>query len=110
MVILRFPKNVTKKEITRALVRLKHLSDVYAVNYDRPDSVNVICDSDAEDDELLKASGAIAVIRSQEPYVLAGRAYQKIDTDIPLNGHWQRTSAPLIIGGPCSVEDRVQVL
>lgn len=110
MIILRFPKNVTKKEITRALVRLKPLSDIYTVNYDKPDSVNVICDSDAEDDELLKVSGALAVVRSQEPYVLASRAYQKVGTDIPLNGHWQRTSAPLIIGGPCSVEDRAQVL
>jgi 3-deoxy-7-phosphoheptulonate synthase len=110
MIILRFPKNVTKKELTRALVRLKPLSDVYTVNYDRLDSVDVICDSDAEDDELLKMSGALAVIRSQEPYVLASHTYQKVGTDIPLNGHWQRTSAPLIIGGPCSVEDRVQVL
>jgi len=110
MVILRFPKNVTKKELTRALVRLKPLSDVYTVNFDRPDSVNVICDSDAEDDELLKMSGALAVIRSQEPYVLASRAYQKVGTDIPLNGYWQRGKIPLIVGGPCSVEDRTQVL
>jgi len=110
MIILRFPKNITKKELTRVLIRLKPVGEVHAINRERQDSVDVICDSDMDDDKLLKMSGAIAIIHSQEPYVLASRAYQNIGMDISLDGHWQRGAAPLIIGGPCSVEDRVQVL
>lgn len=110
MIILRFPKNVTKQELTKALAKLKSSDAIYTINHDRQDSVDVICDSDAETVRLLKINGVLEIIHSQTPYVLASLAYQKIGTDIPLNGHWQRGSAPLIIGGPCSVEDRGQVL
>ena len=110
MIILRFPVNVTKKELTRALAKLKSLGDIYTINRDRDDSVDVICDSSTDDEELLKVSGALAILHVDESYVLASRTYQNIDMNISLDGYWQRGSAPLIIGGPCSVEDRVQVL
>ena len=111
MIILRFSKDITKKELTRALARLKSTnSDVYLINRDSPDFTDVICDSDAGDDELLKRSGALTVIRSSESYILASRNYQHIAIDILPESNWRRGKTPLIIGGPCSVEDRAQVL
>jgi len=111
MIILRFPKTITKKELTRTRNRLKSINgDVYVINSDRPDFTDVICNSDADDDELLKQSGALAIIHSLESYVLASRNYQNIVVNVLSGSNWQRGKTPLIIGGPCSVEDRVQVL
>jgi 3-deoxy-7-phosphoheptulonate synthase len=111
MIILRFPKDIAKKELIRALAKVKSIhGDVYVINHDRQDFTDVICCSDVDDNELLRRSGALAVIHPQEPYILASRNYQKTATDILSGGSWQRGSTPLIIGGPCSVEDRSQVL
>jgi 3-deoxy-7-phosphoheptulonate synthase len=111
MIILRFPKNITKNELTKTLARLKSIiSAEYMINHDRPDFTDLICGSNADDNELLKKSGALTVIHSQESYVLASRSYQNIAANILHESGWQSGKMPLIIGGPCSVEDRAQVL
>ena len=111
MIILRFPKNSTKKELDRALAWVKSMNgDVYTIYRERQDSIDVICEIDIDDDQLLTNTGALALIHPQEPYVLASRNYQNVDTTITFGKGWQRGAAPLIIGGPCSIEDRSQTL
>lgn len=111
MIVLRFRKSLTKIELTRALARVKSISsEVHATNRIGTDSIDVICESDASDDRLLEISGAFAIVHPEEPYVLASRSYQKADTLINLGKPWQSESRPLLIGGPCSVEDRTRVL
>ena len=111
MIILRFPKNSTKKELDQALAWVRSMDgDVYTINHDRQDSIDIICEIDTDDDRLLKKTSALAIIRPQESYVLASRTYQNTNTAITLGKGWQRGETPLIIGGPCSIESRTQAL
>jgi 3-deoxy-7-phosphoheptulonate synthase len=54
--------------------------------------------------------GVDEVFRVSVPYKLASRAFHPSDTVVPLNGCQMGGKKVLVIAGPCSVEDRIQII
>src|SRR5262249_10583568 len=54
--------------------------------------------------------GVEKVVRISVPYKLASRHFHPLDTLVPLNGSQMGGEKVLIIAGPCSVEDREQII
>jgi len=112
MIILRLSKNVTNNKLQQTLAKIRSLGgDIYTVNRKRTDSIDVICDSISDEKKLRHLNDVIKIIHPNEPYILASRNYQKSNTLIKLGKAWRSdSSTPLIVGGPCSVESRSQVI
>ena len=112
MIILRLAKSATTRKLQQTLAKIRSFGgDIYAVNRKRADFTDVICNSIADEKKLRQLSGILKVIHPKEPYVLASRSYQSETTLIKLGKTWRSdSSTPLIVGGPCSVESRSQVL
>ncbi len=62
---------------------------------------------DIRDFELLE--GVQEVIRITEPYKLAGRTFQKENTQVKIGGVIFGSAEVVIMAGPCSVESRAQI-
>jgi 3-deoxy-7-phosphoheptulonate synthase len=54
--------------------------------------------------------GVDKVVRISVPYKLASRQFHPADTIVPLNGSHMGGKKVLVIAGPCSVEDRSQII
>lgn len=54
--------------------------------------------------------GVEKVVRVSVPYKLASREFHPHDTHVPLNGSHMGGNKVLVIAGPCSVEDRNQII
>jgi 3-deoxy-7-phosphoheptulonate synthase len=61
-------------------------------------------------DQFRRMSGVEGVVPITKPYKLASREFQEHDTVFDLNGVQVGSQEVIIMAGPCSVEDRSQIL
>ena len=61
-------------------------------------------------EQLVTLPGVEKVIPISKPFKLVSREFKKEDTHIPVNGFIIGAGKPVIIAGPCSVENEEQIL
>jgi len=113
--IIALKPNVSQEDVQKLVADLEKQG--VKVDYSRGASQTVlglVGDTTVINDEALKANRLVEkVIRVQEPYKRANRAFHPQDTALDFNTGGQRAriggGAFAVIAGPCSVESREQV-
>lgn len=73
--------------------------------------IGMVGDTSKIDRELISSlPGVSKVLKVQEPFKRANRAFKKEDTIVDVSGVKIGASSPVIIAGPCSVESEEQVI
>lgn len=73
--------------------------------------IGIVGDTSKVDRELISSlPGVSKVLKVQEPFKRANRAFKKEDTIVDVSGVKIGASSPVIIAGPCSVESEEQVI
>ncbi len=73
--------------------------------------IGVIGDKrNVQKEQLMALPGVETVISILQPYKLVGREFKKDDSIIPINGVRFGGGEPVIIAGPCSVENEKQII
>ena len=104
--------NATARDISDVIARIRAMGfDVHLSEGKERTIIGVIGRGRPIDREQLSLmSGVQNVMPVSHPYKIASREYHPDDTLIPLNGVQVGGPELLIIAGPCSVEDRVQII
>lgn len=105
---LNTPEEKVKELIDK--IREKGLDTNYIVG-DNHSVIGLIGDTSRVDIEEMEAQDYVdKVIRVQEPYKKANRAFHPMDTVIDVNGIKIGGGNFVVMSGPCSVESREQIL
>ena len=73
--------------------------------------IGIVGDTSKVDRELMATLPGVArVLKVQEPFKRANRAFKKEDTVVDVSGVKVGAGKPVIIAGPCSVESEEQVI
>ena len=64
----------------------------------------------AEKEQFLRMEGVSEVVRISKPYKLASREFNPVDTIVAVNGVKIGGNNIVVMAGPCSVEDRDQII
>lgn len=74
--------------------------------------IGLVGESDAplNEDDYRDMAGVARVERVKAKYKLASRAFHPKDSHVPLNGSKMGDNKVLVIAGPCSVENRTQII
>jgi 3-deoxy-7-phosphoheptulonate synthase len=104
--------NATTREISDVIARIREMGfDVHLSEGKERTIIGVIGRGRPLDREQLSLmAGVQDVMPVTHPYKIASREYHPDDTLIPLNGIMVGSEDLAIIAGPCSVEDRVQII
>lgn len=104
--------NATKEDIQAVISRVKdsglqaHLSQGVERTV-----IGVVGDiRKIQTDQMLRQNGVDRLVPISRPYKLASREFRVEDTIFPVNGMSIGDGKVLVIAGPCSVEDRGQLL
>jgi 3-deoxy-7-phosphoheptulonate synthase len=103
----------TAGEISAVLQRVKELGfRPSLVEGEERTIIGVIGDDTKKADPQMfdQMQGVDHVMRVSKPYKMASREFHPHDTLVPLNGSMVGSKKVVIIAGPCSVEDRGQIL
>jgi 3-deoxy-7-phosphoheptulonate synthase len=103
----------TAQEISDVISRIE--SDGYKAHLSQGEQhtiVGVVGESPTplREENYSAMEGVEKVVRISVPYKLASRHFHPHDTLVPLNGSQMGGNKVLIIAGPCSVEDREQII
>ncbi|NDJ78787.1 MAG: 3-deoxy-7-phosphoheptulonate synthase [Chloroflexi bacterium] len=104
--------NASAREISDVIARIREMGyDVHLSEGKERTIIGVIGRGQPLQQDLLALlPGVQQVMRVTHPYKIASREYHPDDTLIPLNGIQVGSEDLAIIAGPCSVEDRVQII
>ena len=110
--IIQLKLNTPEKDVKELIdkIREKGLDTNYIVG-DNHSVIGVIGDTSKVDIEEMEAQDYVdKVIRVQEPYKKANRAFHPMDTVIDVNGVKIGGGNFVVMSGPCSVESRDQII
>lgn len=110
--IIQLKLNTPEKDVKELIdkIREKGLDTNYIVG-DNHSVIGIIGDTSKVDIEEMEAQDYVdKVIRVQEPYKKANRAFHPMDTVIDVNGVKIGGGNFVVMSGPCSVESRDQII
>ena len=110
--IIQLDLNTPEKNVKELIdkIRAKGLDTNYIVG-DNHSVIGIIGDTSKVDIEEIEAQDYVnKVIRVQEPYKKANRAFHPVDTIIDVNGVKIGGGNFVVMSGPCSVESRDQII
>src|SRR5688572_31478677 len=115
MMIVVMNVDATTKQVSDVVARIKSLGyDIHISEGAERTIVGVVGRGVGVDREKLGSmtmmEGVAQIIPVSHPYKLASNEFHPEPTTIPLNGTLVGSAKIAIIAGPCSVEDRVQIL
>ena len=110
MIIMK--TNATKEELNHVLQRVKDLNlQPHRISGSERNVIGVVGDGrPVEATAFIRLPGVASVIPISKPYKLASREFYPENTLIPIGDHIVGNGTPTIIGGPCAVESREQIL
>ncbi len=103
----------TTKQISAVIARIKEMGlDAHLSEGHERTIIGVVGDDRqaADRDSLSLLEGVERTMRVSHPYKIASREFHPADTLVPLNGSKVGDKKIVLIAGPCSVEDREQLL
>lgn len=111
MIVVMKP-NAKEEHINNIIERLQNagigINKSIGVDYT---VIGMVGDTSKIDRELISSlPGVSKVLKVQEPFKRANRAFKKEDTIVDVSGVKIGASSPVIIAGPCSVESEEQVI
>ena len=110
--IIQLDLNTPEKNVKELIdkIRAKGLDTNYIVG-DNHSVIGIIGDTSKVDIEEIEAQDYVnKVIRVQEPYKKANRAFHPVDTIIDVKGVKIGGGNFVVMSGPCSVESRDQII
>jgi 3-deoxy-7-phosphoheptulonate synthase len=112
MIVIMQP-GATTKQIAAVVAQIKEFG--YGAHLSEGQERTIIGiigdDRKATDEEQIGLmEGVERTMRVTSPYKLASREFHPMDTTVPLNGARVGESKIILIAGPCSVENRTQLL
>ena len=110
MIIMK--ATATKEETAHVLQRVKDLQlHPHQISGEERNVIGVVGDGrPVEATAFIRLPGVARVIPISKPYKLASREFYPTNTLIPIGDHIVGDGTPTIIGGPCAVESREQIL
>lgn len=111
MIVVMKP-NTKEEHVNSIIERIKNaglgINKSVGVDYT---VIGIVGDTSKVDRELISSlPGVSKVLKVQEPFKRANRAFKKEDTIVNVSGVKIGESKPVIIAGPCSVESEEQVI
>jgi len=103
----------TAKQISAVIARIKEMGlDAHLSEGQERTVIGVVGDDrvTADRDSLSLMEGVERTMRVSAPYKIASREFHPHDTMVPLNGTNVGGKKIILIAGPCSVENRTQLL
>src|SRR5215218_6760077 len=103
----------TTKQISAVIQRIKEMGlDAHLSEGQERTIIGVVGDDRvaADRDSLSLLEGVERTMRVSHPYKLASREFHPQDTYVPLNGMKVGGNKIALIAGPCSVENRTQLI
>lgn len=110
MIIMK--TTATKEELNHVLQRVEDLElHPHRIKGSERNVIGVVGDGrPVEATAFIRLPGVASVIPISKPYKLASREFYPENTLIPIGDHIVGNGTPTIIGGPCAVESREQIL
>ena len=110
MIIMK--ATATKEELNHVLQRVEDLDlHPHQISGSERNVIGVVGDGrPVEATSFIRLPGVASVIPISKPYKLASREFYPENTLIPIGDHIVGDGTPTIIGGPCAVESREQIL
>lgn len=110
--IIILKRTTTKEEQIELIGRIEDMGlTVKDAGSDKHGVLGLIGDTTKVDITQLEAHHVVErVMKVQEPYKLASRTFQPMDTVIEVKGHKIGGGNLTLIGGPCSVESEEQIM
>jgi len=110
MIIMK--TTATKEELNHVLQRVEDLDlHPHRIKGSERNVIGVVGDGrPVEATAFIRLPGVASVIPISKPYKLASREFYPENTLIPIGDHIVGDGTPTIIGGPCAVESREQIL
>ena len=110
MIIMK--TTATKEELEKVLQRVEDLElHPHRIKGSERNVIGVVGDGrPVEATPFIRLPGVASVIPISKPYKLASREFYPKNTLIPVGEHVVGNGTPFIIGGPCAVENREQIL
>jgi len=110
MIIMK--TTATKEELNHVLQRVEDLDlHPHRIKGSERNVIGVVGDGrPVEPTAFIRLPGVASVIPISKPYKLASREFYPENTLIPIGDHVVGNGTPTIIGGPCAVESREQIL
>mgnify|MGYP002641074992 CR=1 FL=1 len=110
MIIMK--TTATKEELNHVLQRVEDLDlHPHRIKGSERNVIGVVGDGrPVEATAFIRLPGVASVIPISKPYKLASREFYPENTLVPVGEHVIGNGTPIIIGGPCAVESREQIL
>ncbi len=110
MIIMK--ATATKEETAHVLQRVEDLElHPHQISGSERNVIGVVGDGrPVEATAFIRLPGVASVIPISKPYKLASREFYPENTLVPIGDHIVGDGTPTIIGGPCAVESREQML
>ena len=110
MIIMK--TTATREEVNHVLQRVEDLDlHPHRIKGSERNVIGVVGDGrPVEPTAFIRLPGVASVIPISKPYKLASREFYPENTLIPIGDHVVGNGTPTIIGGPCAVESREQIL
>ena len=110
MIIMK--TTATREEVNHVLQRVEDLDlHPHRIKGSERNVIGVVGDGrPVEPTAFVRLPGVASVIPISKPYKLASREFYPENTLIPIGDHVVGNGTPTIIGGPCAVESREQIL
>jgi 3-deoxy-7-phosphoheptulonate synthase len=110
MIIMK--ATATEEETAHVLQRVKDLNlHPHQIHGEERNVIGVVGDGrPIEPTAFIRLAGVASVIPISKPYKLASREFYPQNTLVPIGDHLVGDGTPTIIGGPCAVESREQLL
>lgn len=110
MIIMR--TSATREEVDHVISRIKSLDlDAHLSDGTERTVIGVVGDGrPVEVSHFLRLPGVDSIVPISKPYKLASREFYPENSLVPIGEHLVGNGSRIIIGGPCAVESREQIL
>ena len=109
MIIMR--TSATPKDIENIVARVKSFdSDAHLSTGAERTVIGVVGEKRLDKSLFIRMPGVDSIVPISKPYKLASREFYPQDSLVPIGKHKVGNGSKIVIGGPCSVESREQIL
>ena len=109
MIIMR--TSATKTDVDNVVDRVKSFKlDAHLSTGAERTVIGVVGDGRIDQSLFVRLPGVDSIVPISKPYKLASREFYPENSLVPIGPHQVGNGSKIIIGGPCSVESREQIL
>ena len=109
MIIMR--TSATPKDVEKIVARVKSFdSEAHLSTGAERTVIGVVGEKRLDKSLFIRMSGVDSIVPISKPYKLASREFYPENSLVPIGEHKVGNGSKIIIGGPCSVESREQIL